>query len=300
MRLDRLGEFDFIRRVSRGINLSGDTIKGIGDDAAVLRYKKDAYLLFTTDMLAEGRHFHKSHRPYLVGRKSVSCNISDIAAMGGRPAFCLISLGAPGGLDIRYADELYRGIKDAAGEFSVDVVGGDTVGSDKIVISVAMLGVVERNNLVSRAGAKRGDAIFLTGSVGGSIKGRHLDFTPRLKEARFLVRNFKINSMIDVSDGLAADLNHILESSGAGAVIHEKDIPVSSAARGFDSAIRDGEDFELIFTLPESQAGRLVKKWPFRTRLSRIGDIAAGKKGLCLVRKNNKTEKIRPSGYVHF
>jgi thiamine-monophosphate kinase len=300
MRLGRLGEFNFINRISKGINLSGNAVRGIGDDAAVLKYTSDKYLLFTTDMLIEGKHFHKNHKPYLVGKKSVSCNISDIAAMGGRPTFFVVSLGVPGTLDVKYADELYKGIKDTAKKFRIDLVGGDTVSSKEIVINIAMLGEVEKNNLVLRSGAKKGDAIFVTGDIGGSIKGRHLDFTPRLKEAGFLTENFKINSMIDISDGLLADLGHILEESAKGAVICEKAIPVSKDAGKFDSAVKDGEDFELVFTISKKAADKLQREWPFKTRLSRIGRIVDGDKGFSLVRKNGKSEKIKPEGFTHF
>jgi len=300
MRLKDLGEFNFINRISKNIRLSPDVVKGVGDDTAVLRYTKDKYLLFTTDMLVEDVHFRRKDRPYLVGMKAVSCNISDIAAMGGEAGSCVVSLGAPKNLDVKYADELYKGIKDTAKKFNVDLVGGDTVGSEKIVINIAMLGEVEKNNLVLRSGAREGDAIFVTGSIGGSIKMKHLDFTPRLKEARFLVKNFKINSMIDVSDGLLADLGRILEESDKAAMIYEIAIPVSRYAAGFDSAVREGEDFELVFTLSERYADRLDRIWPFKTALSKIGRIHSGHKGLFLVRKGDKTEKIKAAGFTHF
>ena len=300
MKLKDLGEFNFINRINKAVKLSGRVIKGIGDDAAVLKYKKDKYLLFTTDMLIEGRHFNKGARPELVGKKSLSCNISDIAAMGGVPKFAVISIGLPGSMDLKYADGLYKGIRKVAGKFGVDLVGGDTVGSGKVIINIALLGEVEKGNLTLRSGAKENDIIFVTGNIGGSIKLRHLDFAPRLKEARFLVKNFKINSMIDASDGLLADLGHILEESNKGASICEKAIPVSRNAAGFDSAVRDGEDFELIFTLPKQHADILEKAWPFKTRLSRIGQIRSGRKGFSLVRKSGKSEEIKPAGFTHF
>jgi len=300
MKLKDLGEFNFINRISKPIKLSSRVIKGIGDDASVLKYTKDKYLLFTTDMLIEGKHFYKDAKPELIGEKSLSCSISDIAAMGGVPRFAVISTGFPGFLDLRYADKLYKGIRKVADSFEVDLVGGDTVNSGKIIINIALIGEVEKENLVLRSAAKENDAIFVTGNIGGSIKLKHLNFTPRIKEARFLVNNFTINSMIDISDGLLADLGHILEESNKGAVICEKTIPVSRNAIGFDSAIRDGEDFELIFTLPGPQAGRLEKIWPFKTRLSRIGHVCDMHKGFSLVRKNGEKEKVKPAGFTHF
>jgi len=300
MKLKALGEFNFINRISKTIKLSGRVIKGIGDDAAVLKYTKDKYLLFTTDMLVEDRHFYKSDKAELVGGKAISCNISDIAAMGGVPRFAVISAGLPGSLDLKYADGLYKGIKKAADRFGIDLVGGDTVGSKKIVINVALTGEVEKKNLTLRSGAREGDAIFITGNIGGSLKLKHLNFTPRLKEARFLVKNFKINSMIDVSDGLLADLGHILKESNKGAILYEKKVPVSKNALNFNSAVRDGEDFELVFTLSESSAVRLKKFWPFKTKISEIGRICSSRKGFFLVRKNGKSEKIKPTGFTHF
>lgn len=300
MKLKDLGEFNFINRISKTIRLSHHVVKGIGDDAAVLSYTKDKYMLFTTDMLVEDRHFYKGSRARLVGEKALSSNISDIAAMGGMPKFAVVSIGLPGSLSLRYADELYKGIKNAADRFSVDLVGGDTVGSDKIVVNVALIGEVEKKNLALRSSAKEKDIIFVTGNIGGSIKGRHLNFIPRLKEARFLVKNFKINSMIDVSDGLLADLGHILEDSKKGAMISEAQIPVSRDAQDFDSAIRDGEDFELIFTISEKDAVRLIKIWPFDTRISKIGRILNKQKGFYLERRTGQLKRIKPEGFTHF
>jgi len=300
MKLKDLGEFNFINRISKPIRPSSRVVKGIGDDAAVLEYTKDKYLLFTTDMIIERKHFCENTEAELVGKKALSCNISDIAAMGGVPKFAVISVGLPGSLDSGYADRLYKGIRKAAGSFKIDLVGGDTVNSGKIIINIALIGEVEKKNLALRSGAKENDAIFVTGNIGGSIKSKHLNFTPRIKEARFLVNNFKISSMIDVSDGLLADLGHILEESCKGAIIYEKAIPLSANAAGFNSAVRDGEDFELVFTLPSPQADRLEKAWPFATPLSRIGRIINRRKGFSIVSKNGKSKKISPAGFTHF
>lgn len=300
MRIKDIGEFSLIDRIAKGISPSGRVVKGIGDDAAVLRYSKDKYLLFTCDMLVEDRHFYRKSGGYLVGKKSLSVNVSDIAAMGGLPRFAVISLGVPPSLDLKYVDDLYRGIRNVAKGFNIDLVGGDSVASERITINIAILGEVEKKNLVLRSGAKQGDAIFITGSIGGSIKGRHLSFSPRLKEARFLVRNFNVHSMIDVSDGLVADLGHILRSSGAGALIYESHIPISKLAKNFDSAINEGEDFELLFTVPARHEARLVRTWPFKTRLSGIGKVCSKGRGLCLVSKAGRIEKIKPKGYTHF
>ena len=301
MILRNLGEFNLINRISKSVKLSSNVIKGIGDDAAVIKHTKNSYLLFSCDMLLEDRHFKRQSGGYLIGKKALSINVSDIAAMGGMPEYCVVSLGVPGSLRAKYVDDIYKGIKAAARKFKIDLVGGDTIRSKKIIIDIAVLGKVERENLVLRSDAMAGDWIFVTGSLGGSLKGKgkHLNFTPRLKEARFLVNNFKVNAMIDVSDGLLADLGHILEESKKGADVYERCVPVSKDAKDFDSAVRDGEDFELVFTVPKRQGNRLIKKWPFKTRLSRIGEICRDK-GLYVVRENGKREKVKAAGYRHF
>ena len=299
MNLKKLGEFGLIDRLSKNIRPSSRVIKGIGDDAAVIKHTKNSYLLFSCDMLLEDRHFKRSSGGYLIGKKALSVNVSDIAAMGGVPEYCVVSLGVPGSLRAKYADDIYKGIKAVARKFKIDLVGGDTINSKKIIIDIAVLGKVEKKNLALRSGARAGDWIFITGSLGGSLKGRHLDFTPRLKEASFLVGNFKVNAMIDVSDGLLVDLGHILEESKKGAAVYERCVPVSRDAKDFDSAVRDGEDFELVFTVSKREGGRLIKKWPFKTRLSRIGEIC-GDRGCYLVRKNGEKEKLRLVGYTHF
>jgi len=299
MRLKDLGEFNFIERILERTNLSRGVVKGIGDDAAVLEYTKNKYLLFTCDMFVEDRHFYRRSGGYLAGKKALSASISDIAAMGGLPRFLLVSLGVPPALDVKYADGLYRGIRDVSKRFKVSLVGGDTVSSKNIVVNISLLGEVEKKNIVLRSGAKEGDVIFVTGSIGGAFRSKHLNFTPRLKEARFLVEKFKIHSMIDVSDGLLADLGHVLESSNKGASIYERDVPISRNAKDFNSAIKDGEDFELVFTLSKKEESRLVKTWPFRTRLSKIGKLLR-KKGIYIIRKDGGKEKVRVSGYTHF
>ncbi len=300
MILKNLGEFNFIKRIARKIKVSNGTVKGIGDDAAVLRYGKNQYLLFTADMLIEGRHFRKREKSYSVGKKALSVNISDIAAMGGVPKEGVVSIGVPARTATRYADGIYRGIRDTARKFKIDIVGGDTVSSDRLIINISLLGRVNKKDVVYRSGAKPGDAVFVTGSVGGSIKGKHLDFTPRLAEALFLVKNFGINSMIDISDGLLADLGHILEASGKGALIYKSLVPVSKKARTFASGVADGEDFELLFTLSARDVKKLKNKWPFRTLLTEIGTVVSRPKEIILVDLKNKKSKITPKGYRHF
>jgi thiamine-monophosphate kinase len=161
-----------------------------------------------------------------------------------------------------------------------------------------MSGFVEKRNLVLRSGAKIGDIIFVTGELGGSISGRHLRFTPRLKEARFLVKNFKLNSMIDISDGLIQDLGHILEESSLGAIIYEESVPLSKQARNLEDAFYTGEDFELLFTMSRSQAKKLYGKR--LTCFKPIGEIVDKKYNLRLIDKMGRERIIRPKGFQHF
>ena len=266
-------------------------IKGIGDDAAVLPFSKSEYLLFTTDMLAEDTHFTRRMPPQGIGHKALACNISDIAAMGGRPTFAVISIGIPKNLPVHFIKEIYKGIERTAKAFKVSIVGGDTIKTDKIVINIALLGLVEKKYLITRDGAKPGDWIFVTGPLGGSFKsGRHLNFTPRLVQARFLVEKFRPSAMMDISDGLAGDLNHILKASKVGARLDYESIPRQKNV-SLSQAFNDGEDFELLLTMHPKKA-RLLMDWQARQRsfyFYPIGAITADVK-----------EKIDSKSFTHF
>lgn len=298
MRINKIGEFGLINRIRKLIKTDPSVIQGIGDDCAVLKFEKDKCLLFTSDMLVEGVDFYRQENPYLIGRKSLAVSISDIAACAGLPNYCLISVGLAPNTSVEFVDKLIKGIMNLAKIYKINIVGGDLSRSDKLVIDVSMLGMVEKKYLAKRDGAKVGDIIFVTGRLGGSIFGKHLRFTPRLNEARFLVKNFKINSMIDISDGLAFDLNHILEESNVGAVIYEELIPKSRQARNLADALYMGEDFELLFTMAPAHAKKLLRKK--QTKFSPLGEIIDKKYGLRLIDKKGKEKIIKPDGFRHF
>jgi thiamine-monophosphate kinase len=291
MKIFQIGEFGLINALKKYAPVSKAVIKGIGDDAAVLPYSKSEYLLFTTDMLAEDTHFTRRMPPKAIGHKALACNISDIAAMGGWPTFAVISIGLPKSLPVRFIKDIYQGMQRVAQAFNVSIVGGDTIKSDKIVINVALLGLVEKKCLVTREGARAGDWIFVTGPLGGSFKsGRHLNFSPRLPQARFLVENFKPNAMMDISDGLAGDLNHMLKASGVEARLDHASIPRHKGA-SLSQALNDGEDFELLFTLSPIKS-RSLMDWQLRQRsfyFYPIGSITADVK-----------EKINSKSFTHF
>jgi thiamine-monophosphate kinase len=297
MRIGKLGEFGLIERIKKTIKTDKSVIKGIGDDCAVLKLDKNRFLLCTCDMIVEGVDFLKNEDPFLIGRKALGISISDISACAGTPRYALISLGLPKNTRVETIDRIYRGINSLARKYKINIVGGDLSASVKLTIDVTLIGEVNKKELVLRGGAKPGDIIFVTGSFGGSIKGKHLKFTPRLEEAGFLTRKFRINSMIDVSDGLCQDLGHILKESGAGAVIYENLIPLSKESSGIRDGLSSGEDFELIFTLGIKEARRLSAS---KKRFYPVGHIVDRKYGLQFVDKYGRQKKLKPAGFRHY
>ena len=302
MKIKDIGEIALIERFRKRIRLDSSVVKGSGDDAAVIRWRKDKYLLFTCDMLIENIHFEKKTAPYQVGRKALAVNISDIAAMGGVPKQAVISLGLPGKMPVGVVDKIFSGMKEAADKFGVNIVGGDVNTSANLCINVALLGEVKKDEFVTRSGAKRGDVIMVTGQLGGSKYGKHLGFTPRVKEARYLVRNFRINSMMDISDGLSSDIFQICRASKVGAVIYESLIPVSQKAKSINNALNDGEDFELLLTLPKRYAGSVIKRFRKNTGtgISAIGKVVPKSKGVNLITRFGKARPLGPGGFSHF
>ncbi|MFH1867869.1 MAG: thiamine-phosphate kinase [Candidatus Omnitrophota bacterium] len=291
-RLMDIGEFQLISKIRRNISLGPSTIKGIGDDCAVLKYTKDKYLLFATDMIIEGYHFRKNAKPESIGHKALAVNISDIAACGGMPKWAVISAGLPPEIPYDYVRRIYSGIKNLARRFKVDIVGGDTNSSKKIVLSVSVLGEVKKKNLALRSGAKDKDIIFLSGPL--RKKPDDLNFMPRVKEALYLVENFKVNSMIDISDGFFSDLDHILKESRKGAIIYESLIPFKGERRSLRDILNTGEQFELIFTLPRYCLNELPKG------IYPVGEIAENERGIIFITRNGKREKPQSGGYRHF
>lgn len=301
--LKNYNEFALIKKIRLMTRTDESAYRGIGDDAAVLKYTKDKYLLFTADMLIEGIHFDLKKAAFEeIGHKALACSISDIAAMGGIPKWAVISGGFPPGLNIKNIERLYSGIRKLADSFSVNIVGGDTVKSGKLVIDISLIGEVKKENLILRSGAKLGDIIFVTGSLGGSISGKHLNFTPRIKESQILVKYFNINSMIDISDGVAGDLKRIIEESKKGAVISEALIPLSKETRSIKNALSDGEDYELLFTASETSARKIANNFSKYSSLkvTPIGKIMPEKFGIKIIDKLGRIKPLKEEGYRHF
>jgi thiamine-monophosphate kinase len=304
---DPTGEFAFIDWLRRRTLAAANVVVGPGDDTAVLN-PSTRQLLVTTDMLLEGSCFRLAEAgPRRVGRKAMAVNLSDIAAMAGVPTAAVVSVGLPrsGGRDL--AEQLYLGMREVADAFDVPIVGGDTNSWDGgLSIAITMLGEATARGPVLRSGAKLGDWIMVTGPLGGSILERHLDFTPRVREALRLHELADLHAMIDVSDGLAKDLHHICKESHCGAVLFAEAIPISDAARhlglcdGQSSlvhALSDGEDFELVFVVSPADGERLLREQPIQEiTLSHIGECIT--KGYWLER-NGKRERLKPRGYEH-
>jgi thiamine-monophosphate kinase len=299
------GEFGFIDWLRRRTPAAQRVLIGPGDDTAALDVAGLGPLLVTTDMLLEGSCFLLAEAgAHRVGRKAMSVNLSDIAAMAGRPLAAVVSVGLPRQGGRALAEELYLGLREAADTFEVPIVGGDTNSWDgPLVISVTLLGEAVGRGPVQRSGACPGDWLFVTGPLGGSIRGHHLDFTPRVREALALHEQVELHAMIDISDGLAADLNHLCEESRCGAVLQAEAIPITDVAQAMNDgrsplehALGDGEDFELIFAVgPDTGSGLLASPPPGVT-LYHVGECVEA--GLWL-EEGGVRRMLPPSGYVH-
>ena len=295
-------EFDYIAWMRRQVAGHARVALGIGDDAAVIRFPLPADCLVTVDMLMEGVDFTiPPATPMQVGRKALAVNLSDIAAMAGRPLACVASVALPrrGGFELGCG--LFEGLRKLAAEFDVALAGGDTNTWDgPLVISVTVLGEAVGAGAVRRSGARPGDWIMSTGSFGGSITGKHLDFMPRIREALALHQAVELHAMIDTSDGLAADLWHILEESRVGAIVDEAAIPIAPAAAEIrdgrsplEHALGDGEDFELLLAVSPEDGRQLLADPPCETPLACIGQIVAGAD--CRIRLRDGTFRPLPA-----
>jgi len=293
------GEFDFIRWImSQWRGRAGErVIVPPGDDLAVLKWSGDDLLIVGVDQVLDGVHFDSAvHSPRDIGRKVMNRNLSDCAAMACLPAAAVATAALPKGASLDYAKELYLGMSDAGNAFDCPVVGGDTASWDgKLVLTLTILGRSAGIQPVTRAGAKAGDAIFVTGPLGGSILGRHMTFTPRVALAREIA-TIGISAMIDLSDGLSRDLRHICEQSGVGAIIEASRIPIhadvsrlaTTSTTPLEHALHDGEDYELCFTSALDHS----------TRGTPIGTITAGDK-LLVKHADNRLEELKPGGFEH-
>lgn len=268
-----------VARLQRALGRCGrGVVAGIGDDCAAVRGPGRDLLLLKTDCVVEQRHFSKADPAAAVGWKAACRAVSDIAACGGRPVHALVTCVLRGEQTARWIDDLYRGLAKAGREFGFDIVGGELSRTEgPAMISVAMTGTVARRDFVRRSGGRTGDVLFVTGVLGGALSsGWHLRFRPRLAEAQWLTGKFRVRAMMDLSDGLAADLPRMARAGGAGFSIDPHLVPRRRGA-SLAQALGDGEDFELLFAVAPRDADRLEaewkKHWP-KLRLTRIGHLA--------------------------
>jgi thiamine-monophosphate kinase len=298
-------EFDLIDWLRTQVAGRKEVPLGIGDDGALLELDPHTAVI-VTDMLLDGVHFDlKTVPPFLAGRKALAVNLSDIAAMGAEAVAAFVSVAIPKGAGSKFAHEVHQGIMNLAAQYNVVLAGGDTnTWSGPFVVNVAVVGQVKKGREFRRSAGKSGDLLLVTGALGGSITGRHLTFEPCLKEASWLQAWGHVHATIDVSDGLAADLHHVAKESGVRAVVDESAIPVHPDAAGSTlterrvSAVSDGEDFELLFSIPADSRESLFGSWPFSRALTVIGelDIGAG----CFWRHPDGSQSpMLPQGWVH-
>jgi len=322
-------EFEFIKALRERASTSS-SVTGIGDDAAVFQTTAGKETVVTTDLLIEDIDFRRTTiPPYLLGHKALAVSLSDIAAMGARPRWSLISIGVPSDVwQTDFADRLYSGLFELANRYDVQLIGGDTSRTEeKIVIDSIVIGECSANRAVKRSGASAGDQIFVTGSLGGAAaglrlveRGAHMDSKkldhlllrqlrpePRVGWGIVLGDERLATSMIDISDGLSSDLNHLCGSSGVGALIDSSLLPIDSQVielcgrRALDPlqlALHGGEDFELLFTVKSGDVTRLPRKVD-GTQITRIGEIKTSNEGV-QIREGARIWDLHPGGWKHF
>ena len=275
--IGELGEDGLIAQLCEGLPSNERVLVGPGDDCAVVEVGGELVLL-KTDAVVEGVHYLSDENPKRVGWKAVARVLSDFAAMGGAPGELLVTVAASREVEVLWFTELYEGMKSCLEQFGGVIVGGETsslpIGAST-VISIAGRGSVQRERLVTRSGGKARDGIYVTGVLGGSIKGKHLDFHPRIREAAWLAEHFSLTAMMDLSDGLAKDLPRLAKASGCGFFINEDSVPCSEDV-ALREALGDGEDYELLFTCCEAAGllGKWAESFP-NLRLTRIGELTA-------------------------
>jgi len=335
LRISDLGELPLIERLARIVGRTRpDVVVGIGDDTAALDLGGKDLVLLTVDSQVEGAHFLRDRTPARsLGRRLLAVNLSDIAAMGGRPTHALVSLVLPSELEAEWLEEIYQGIGEEADRFGVAVVGGNVARSPSgIVLDLALVGQVARDRVLTRGGAQLGDAVLVTGSLGVAAAGlalierpelrlppaeretltaRHFVPIPRVREGSVIAASGLATAMVDLSDGLGSDIGHVCDRSEVGVRIYTEKLPIPPAVRRvaeltgqtpWELALFGGEDFELCFTAPasaaETIADRVVKETG--TPVAMVGEILAAGSGRRLVLPSGQEVLLEPKGWRHF
>ena len=336
--LSHVGEFQLIQSIARGFFSRGPRpLIGIGDDAAILSNSSPAHLVISTDLLVEDIHFSRGTVSwYDIGFKAAVANLSDIAAMGATPTYILVAVALPSHVTYHDWKELYRGLSVPCKAHGVQLVGGDTSASrSSVFLAITILGQVEPNYGLTRGGAKVGDIIYVSGSLGNSAAGlacltgqpsnnkassrrqpmkflvsRHIRPTPRIALGRLLSSHRFASAALDLSDGLSGDLLHLCQKSGVGALIQKASFPISPQLISYASqmnvdplpwVLHGGEEYELLFTVPPKHQRRLelgVKR--LRIPVTAIGVITPRRSGLRIAQQDGSTQKLVSQSYVHF
>jgi thiamine-monophosphate kinase len=331
MKLKDLGEFGFIDRIKiDALIRKYPGLMGIGDDCALFKVSSGMSILLTTDMLVERVHFLRNvMSPYQIGYKSLAVNLSDIAASGGIPKEAFVSIAVPEDVSVEDLMEIYRGMKELASGFDVNITGGDTTGSLKdLIINIAITGEVEDALVLFRSGAKENDLICVTGYLGDSGAGldiilhriqerdnypelvnQHFMPMPHVEQGRIIAQSRLASAMMDISDGLASDIRHICNASGLGAVIYENQLPVSDSFKKYVSkfkkdylktAIGIGEDYDLLLTVPPDNLDLLKKALNDQGhKLYSVGEMT-GQREIMITRKEGNKEVLQIGGWDHF
>jgi thiamine-monophosphate kinase len=333
--LRNVGEFKLIERIHSIVPRLKDAsvVCGIGDDAAVIRINENRLLLVTCDIQIQGQHFDINDSSYYqIGKKAAAVNLSDIAAMGGIPRFALVSLGLPQELELNHFDDLNKGLGDTLKDFGAFIIGGNLSRSPGgIIIDITLLGETEGGSFVARDGARQGDSIYVSGRLGASAAGHHIlqkhdnalnkkfveaitafcEPEPRVRLGRMLAQSGWVTSMIDLSDGLLADLSHICTASGVGAAIWKNKIPVFLKKTLFEKvasvsplelALNGGEDYELLFTIKPDTPAQVLQKISkeLKTPLTQIGEILPYELGVKVIDEHGQPLEIEARGWDHF
>lgn len=288
-----LGEDALVRLITAGLKTDGDVLLGPGDDCAVVRApRRKEQLVLKTDTIVEGIHFTPETPATLIGRKAMARVLSDFAAMAATPRHALVTLIAPPSTAVRRVLGLYQGMSRIADEFGVRIVGGETSRGGQLVLTVSMSGTVPNQKWITRGQARAGDWLYVTGRLGGSIRGKHLKFRPLVKEALCMTRHLRVTAMMDLSDGLAKDLPRLAARSGLGYEILLDQIPVHRGCT-LEQALNDGEDYELLFAVsPRTTAGqmqRCARAYP-NLEFYRVGRLVA----------DSKQKQLLAGGWDHF
>lgn len=333
----RLSEFELIAFLTRDLPLRPGVVLGVGDDCAILDTGGNTLLLATCDSQVEGVHFtFQTYSPEEIGRKAVAINISDIAAMGGEPRFALISLILPLQQSQELIERVYAGLRQEAEQFAIAIVGGNISGAGKgeqLVIDITLLGSIERGHALMRSGARIGDILFVTGSLGDSAAGLytilhpdnaypseardalrsvHRAPRPRVREGRILGQLGPeiVTAMIDISDGLSGDLQHLCERSNVGARIDIMQLPLSQALRTIasvavhdpsDWALHGGEDYELLFSVAPGKEDLVIQavQSATGTSITEIGKLCPAEEGMKLVSPGGQEKVLVPKSWDH-